>query len=138
MIALYPIKPIYTDRIMSGEKKFELRKRLPSVDVDYIIIYSTFPASKVVGYAKIKKYHSSSIENIWNLVHEQAGIDYGSYNKYFINSTVACAIEFDEVFKFIRPFGISEISKGITVPQSFCYVGEDVFSRLKRRKVLQI
>lgn len=138
MIALYPIKPKYTDKIISGEKKYELRKRLPNVNVDHVLIYSTYPISKIIGYAEIKAFHSSSVQDIWNLVSEKAGIDLESYNQYFSNVEVACALEFDKVFIFKRPFHISDISEKMTVPQSFCYINRSIFLKLKKRRVVLV
>ena len=44
----YPIKPIYSERIMSGEKKYELRKRLPNNKINHILIYATTPVAKAM------------------------------------------------------------------------------------------
>lgn len=138
MIALYPIKPRYTNKILSGEKIFELRKRLPSSEVNYILIYSTSPVAKIVGYAKIKKFHSLGVDDLWSLVSDRAGIDIESYNEYFSNSPNACAIEFDKVYRFNRPFNIKELSENIVVPQSFCYIDKTTFLKIKRRKTLLV
>lgn len=134
MIALYPIKPIYTDKILSGDKKYELRKRLPDVETKYILIYSTSPVGKVVGYAQIRAFHRRSVSGLWQLVSGLSGIDEKSYMEYFNNSDEACAIEFDCVYKFARPFSVKEIRSTMSVPQSFCYVSQQDFSRIRRRK----
>ncbi len=135
MIALYPIKPVYTEKILSGEKTYELRKRLPNPKTKYVVIYATYPTGKVVGYGEVKKFHKNTVEEIWELVSSNAGIDKDSYKKYFGDATQACAIEFSRIFKFVRPFSIKEIEGDLSVPQSFCYIGTHNFNRLRKRKV---
>jgi predicted transcriptional regulator len=134
IIAFYPIKPIYTEKILSGEKIYELRKRLPSMDIDYVLIYSTSPIAKVVAYAKVKTTHKEQLNDIWEKVSSLAGINEEDYKDYFGNSNYACAIEFEFVRRFIRPFNVKEINPDFKVPQSFCYIHKNDFNRLKRRK----
>ena len=134
MIAFYPIKPVYSERILTGEKTYELRKRLPKLNVKYVLIYSTTPVARVVGYAKVKAFHKAPINELWTLVNEQAGICFQDYQEYFANNKDACAIELYEVRKFARPFIVSDIRDGFSVPQSYCYVDTKTFNRLKRRK----
>lgn len=45
---LLPIKPVFVERILSGEKWYEFRKRLP-LDIERVVIYETAPTKKVVG-----------------------------------------------------------------------------------------
>ncbi len=135
MIAFYPIKPVYSERIFSGEKTFELRKKLPNSDVAYILVYSTVPVGKVVGYAKVKALHRKSPGELWRMVACHAGISEEDYKVYFDGAECACAIEIESVKKFVRPFPVSDIASDFTIPQSFCYLDNAVFNRLKRRKV---
>lgn len=45
---LLPIKPVFVERILSGEKWYEFRKRLP-LGIERVVIYETAPTKKVVG-----------------------------------------------------------------------------------------
>ncbi|GAB6142220.1 hypothetical protein JCM14076_29490 [Methylosoma difficile] len=134
MIAFYPIKPIYSKKILTGKKIYELRKRLPNPDVEYILIYSTTPIAKVVAYAKVKAMYKQQINDIWEMVSSFAGIEEIDFREYFGNNDFACAIEFEYVCRFIRPFDVKEINPDFKVPQSFCYIQKKDFNRLKRRK----
>lgn len=134
MIVFYPIKPIYTKKILNSEKIYELRKKLPSKDFDYILIYSTLPVGKVVGYAKVKEVHKKRIDDLWSMVSQFAGIDWDNYIKYFYGSEYACAIELINVKRFKRPFNVNEITLNFKVPQSFCYINRHDFNRLRRRR----
>jgi len=134
MIALYSIKPIYSEQIINGNKKYELRKRMPARNLDYILIYSSSPTSKVVGYATVKKIHKKQVANLWMLVSDHAGITKNDYMAYFKDSSDAYALELGEVNRFVKPFNINEIDPACVPPQSFSYVDKNKFSRLKRRK----
>ena len=134
MIVLYPIKPLYVDRIFSGEKTYELRRRIPKQELKSIVIYSTAPTCRVMGYADVKGVHERTPDNLWELVSKMAGISRASFDEYFYGSEVAYAIELVNVKKFKYPFEVTAISNGMTVPQSFCYLSKDDFTKLKRRK----
>jgi predicted transcriptional regulator len=134
MIAFYSIKPIYSEKILSGEKIYELRKRLPNEDVSYVLIYSTLPIAKVVAYAKVKTMFKEKVNDMWEKVSFSAGINEKDYKDYFGDLNYACAIEFEFVRRFKRPFSVKEINQDFKVPQSFCYINKNDFNRLKRRK----
>ena len=134
MIALYPIKPVYTDRILSGEKTYELRRRLPKEPLTHVLIYSTHPVGKVVGYAKVQGIVKGPAQQLWDMLQNKFGICKEDYFSYFDGCDEAKAIQFSEVRKFNRPFKLSEISEDLSVPQSFCYLDKDIFSKIRRRK----
>lgn len=134
MIAFYPIKPVYINRILQGEKKYELRRKLPRNKVEYVFLYATTPICKVVAYARVGSTHDECKDELWEKVARWAGIDKVDYFSYFEGIENACAIELSEVFKFNKPFHPREISEDFVVPQSFRYIEEDVFDRLKNRK----
>lgn len=136
VIAFYPIKPIYSNKIIGGEKIYELRKQLPKFKLDYVLIYSTMPVGKVVGYARVENLHKKSVAEIWNMVSKNAGISKKDYFAYFKNVNDACAIELIDVRRFVRPFSVKEISSNFKVPQSFCYINENDFLRFKKRKFI--
>ncbi len=138
MIALYPIKPEYTDRILSGEKTFELRKRLPKESLTYILIYSTTPVAQVVGYAKVLGVRQGNAISLWERYSSKLGISESDYFAYFKGSDKANALELSDVRKFVRPFSIKEISPELSVPQSFCYIDTKHFNRLRKRKTIKV
>jgi predicted transcriptional regulator len=50
---LLSIKPKYVEKILAGEKIYELRRVIPNENIDIIFIYSSNPIKKIVGYASI-------------------------------------------------------------------------------------
>jgi len=134
MIAFYPIKPVYIDRILQGEKKYELRRRLPKTKIEYVFLYATSPVCRVVGYARVGETHNEQKENLWDKLSHFFGINENDFYSYFEGIENACAIELLEVFKFKTPFHPKDISEDFVVPQSFRYVEKEVFNRFKSRQ----
>ena len=46
------IHPNHIEKILSGEKRYEYRKRIPQ-DIDYLIVYATAPIKKVVAIIEV-------------------------------------------------------------------------------------
>ncbi len=134
MIALYSIKPIYSNKIISGNKTYELRKKMPAKKIDYMLIYSSSPVSKVVGYAEVKGVHKNTVSEIWKFTSKYAGITKQAYEEYFKGYGDAYAIELGSIKKFTRPFAINEINPDYVAPQSFSYIDQNEFKRIIRRK----
>ena len=61
---ILPIKKKYSDDILDGSKKYELRRSVPRRTVDDILIYETAPMSKVVGQIKILDTHFLPLEDL--------------------------------------------------------------------------
>ena len=138
MFVLYPIKPKYIDKILAGEKRCELRKRLPKKTPKYILLYCTWPVKQIVGYAVISETYRECTKLLWNRVHEYAGIDKNSYFEYFKDAEKACALKFKTVHKFSIPFDLSEIKADLKAPQSFCYLDSEVLELVKTKKTVEI
>lgn len=119
---LMSIKPVYVEKILSGEKCFEYRKTLPKKNViDKIIIYSGVPVKKVVGEVKVKDILVENKEVLWNKTKEKSGTTKEFYDSYFKDKEIAIAYELGEVkiynpYKELSDFGIN------FAPQSFIYL----------------
>lgn len=122
MRILLSIHPKFVEKILTGEKRFEFRKSLPTKDVDSVVIYATKPVGKVVAEFKVKSIHSKSPEQLWLETQNYAGINEGFFFQYFKNREIAHAFEVGELMVFEQPKELKEfVSSGIP-PQSFCYI----------------
>ena len=120
---LLPIKPEYAYKILSGEKKFEYRKRIAKYKVDLIVIYATAPVSKIIGEVSVSGTLKDSPENLWKKTEPYSGIARKKYNKYFYGKKTAYAYCLDKVISYSKPKNISEY--GIDyIPQTFAYLKE--------------
>lgn len=122
MKILLSIHPKFVEKILTGEKRFEFRKTLPTKDVESVVIYATKPIGKVVAEFKIKFIHSKAPEQLWLETQNYAGINEGFFFQYFKNREIAHAFEVGELMVFEQPKELKEfVSSGIP-PQSFCYI----------------
>jgi len=118
---LLSINPQYVERILSGEKKYEYRKRLAQKDIDTIYIYSTFPLMKVVASVQVIGNLSASPTALWEQTKKNAGISRAKYREYFHGCKRAYAYELGEVKVFDTPMKLSEFGLDVA-PQSFVYI----------------
>lgn len=120
---LLSIKPEYSNRIMSGEKKFEYRKHLPQEPIDKIIVYSTDPEKKVVGEVLVSGVLVMSPSRLWEQTKSNAGISRAKYRLYFKGCKKAFAYKLCAIKKYDPPKALSDFGI-IQAPQSFVYVDE--------------
>lgn len=127
---LLSIKPEYVQRILTGEKKFEFRKRLANKPVDTIVIYATSPVMKIVGEVKVKGVHEKAPSVLWEQTKKNAGITRKKYRDYFFGCKKAFAYELEEVKKYTKEFNLEEI--GIhQAPQSFVYITDEQYEKIR-------
>lgn len=118
---LLAIKPQFVEKILSGEKRFEFRKRTPSQMVDKILIYSSYPECRVVGEAKVKRVLSGAPGDIWGRTQKWSGVSKELFFKYYKGKDIAYAYELSEIKKYI-PLKRLEDFKVARAPQSFVYI----------------
>ncbi len=130
-IALLAIHPEYIQSIISGEKKVEFRRQKFSKPVDRIVIYGTRPIQKVVAYFLVSHIAQASPTELWNKYQNIAGIGKKSFLDYFKGTEDAVAIVIDSVRIFSKPIALYKISKKLNPPQSFTYLSESLFEKLR-------
>lgn len=124
MKAMLSIKPEYVAKILSGEKRYEFRRRVFSrKDVDAIVIYSTKPESSVVAEVGVVRIISGTPQEVWNRTERSSGISRPKFMSYFAGVEEAYAIELGAVDVFEPPLSLSEYSPAVKrPPQSFVYL----------------
>lgn len=131
MKVLLSIKPEFVERIFSGEKKFEYRRKIFKRNgIERIIIYSTMPEGKIVGEFSISEIHNSSPDLIWNKTKSHSGVNKNFYDSYFKDRSDAYAIEISDVVKYDTPVELKSLGSNIFAPQSFRYLSHEHYSSL--------
>ena len=120
-IILMSIKPEYVDKIFSGEKKYEYRKRLCKEKIDTIIIYSTSPIQKVVGELKIKQVLYDKKNVMWNKTNKYGGITKIKYDNYYENCVYVVAYEIEKAILYDKQKDLKDFNVR-TAPQSYVYI----------------
>jgi predicted transcriptional regulator len=115
MQVLLSIKPQYSQKIFSGEKKYEFRRRKPKCAVDRVFVYESSPAKNIVGWFSVKHVLVGSPE-------EASGIEKSNYFSYCRGRDIVYAFEIDEISKFAYPMDPFELFCDFKPPQSFLYL----------------
>ena len=121
---LMSIKPEYVNKIFSGEKKYEYRKRKCKQKIDRIVVYSSSPVQKVVGELKIKQVLCDNKNTIWNKTNKYCGTSKNKYDNYFKDCENAVAYEIEKAILYDNPKYLSDYSIK-TAPQSYVYIKEE-------------
>ena len=133
------IKPAYSDKILTGEKTVELRRRFPMAAPHGAIayIYSTSPVKAMVGTASIRDVLRLPIEQIWTRFESTAVIERPLFDKYFEGLEDGYVIVFDDVKSFAQPLPLVELREKFRFkpPQSFRYVTPDLKRALEYRAI---
>ena len=137
MPILVSIKPFFTEKIYSGSKTVELRKKIGKKFLlgETIFIYSSSPTQAITGSAiisKVEKIPSGYIDK--NLL-QKASVDKEFVKEYFKNCEFGYAIHLKEVVNFTNPIKLRELKKySFTPPQSFLYPTGDLLEILEHSK----
>lgn len=122
MKALLSIKPEFVEKIFSGEKTYEYRKRIFSNStVDSIVIYATMPVGMVIGELKIEEIIKEKPSKLWSKTKDNSGIDKSFFDFYFDKRDIAYAIKLKDITKYKEPKKITEFGLKVA-PQSFAYI----------------
>lgn len=123
MRILLSIKPEFVEKIISGEKKFEFRRKLPKkTGVHTVIVYATLPVGKVVGEFSVQQILSMPPNELWHKTAAQAGINKGFFDDYFSETKTAHAFQIGIFKQYPQPRLLSDFIQSGCAPQSFCYV----------------
>ena len=118
---LMSIKPEYVDKIFSGSKKYEYRKRMCKEKIDTIIVYSSSPIQKVVGELKIKQVLYDKKTIIWNKTNKYGGITKIKYDNYYENCGYVVAYEIEKAILYDKQKDLKDFNVR-TAPQSYVYI----------------
>lgn len=132
MNVLLSIKPEYTEKIFSGEKKYEFRKQRPISIIERVLIYECAPSKNIVGWFTVRRILSGSPKGIWKICKNSGGIEKKEYFAYCNGKRVIHALEIDSIFQFEPPINPFEIRSDFRPPQNFSYLdSSSIFNVIK-------
>lgn len=131
--ALLPIKPVYVEKILSGEKKVEFRKVNFKKNISKLVIYSSSPVKKVVAICDIKQIKEFAPSTTWLKYKEVSGISRKDFFEYYQNKSRAVSIEICSVKVLSQPLSLELVIDCCHVPQSYQYL---TLEQTKRVEVL--
>ena len=128
------IHPRHVEKILSGKKRYEYRKRVPT-DIQYVVIYATVPVKKVVAVIKIDTILRDVPQNIWKQTKNESGISKNFFTEYFKGNKIAYAIKFCEIYELPNPVDITNINGVKKTPQAYMYVNESLTDLCQKLKI---
>lgn len=97
---LMSIHKKYCDKIISGEKKVEFRKKVPKEGIEQVFVYEARSKRKckTIGYFTVKEIVYDTIDNLWDCYKEVSGIDKEGFYEYFRAFGKGYAIVIDKFY----------------------------------------
>lgn len=115
------IHPEYAEKILIGEKTYELMTRLPQEKPERMIISATAPISAVVGTAEIVDMLDQPHTDLWKRVRKSACVTIDDFHAYFRRSDNGKTFVLRKPMRFPSPVPIA--SYGLKkAPQSWQYL----------------
>lgn len=115
------IKPKYADKIFTGEKLYELRRKIFHKKVNSIVVYSSSPIMRVIGEIEIEDIIVGTPVSIFQKFENKICVSREDYFSYFSNTNIAYALKIGKVYKYPIPKNLSDF--GVTrAPQSYIYL----------------
>ena len=132
-IVLLPIKPKYAHAILAGEKSVEFRKMQFKRNVSYVVVYSSSPEMKIVGYFEIGEVDEGRPMTLWKKYRLQGAISFQDYSRYYEGRDRAVAIVIKGVKVLSKPVTLNWLKRGLKAPQGFCYLNFRYLEKLMKR-----
>ena len=132
MRVLLSIKPEFSNKILSGEKKYEFRKQKPKEAFNRVYIYESSPTKTIVGWFNVKNIISGSPEEIWAICNGDGGIEKERFMAYSHEKEIIHAFEIDKITRFDTPVNPYELNSDFFPPQNFAYLdNSSLFNRIE-------
>lgn len=130
-IALMSIKPEYANAIFDGTKLVEFRKKPFKRPVSHIIVYSSSPEKKVLGYFELGDTDIGNPKTLWKCYRDVGAIEYPDYKAYFGDSKIGVAFHVKKVYRLQNPITLGRLKRQLKAPQSYNYLAERFFTKLQ-------
>lgn len=136
---VFSIKPEYSEKIISGAKTVELRRRFP-IDVPHgtcALIYATSPTRALTGVASIGEVVRMSPKEIWKIYSGRACIKRRDFDAYFDGVEAGVVIELRGARSLRRAVSLEELRDRFNFepPQSFLYANGEFRKALEGDRV---
>lgn len=126
-IALLSIQPQYAHLIIEGQKKVEFRKVRFRNKLLHVVMYTSKPVQKILGYFDVSYVDEDSPKELWARYNAVGGVLKKEFDAYYASSSRGVAIGIGKVRTLRNPISLRTLGKLLTPPQSFTYLNTEVF-----------
>ncbi len=128
------IAPKFAYAILAGKKSVEFRRNGAPTNISHIVLYSTKPDQKVIGYCKIRECIVASPSILWQEFGKYGGIDKDDFNSYYEGRPLGKCYIIEKSFEFVQPILLSNCKSFKSAPQSYVYMAQFEWENLTRKK----
>lgn len=126
---LMSVRPKYADRILTGEKRVELRRSFSKRWVgSRVAIYASRPTKSLVAQATVGSATRGHPEEIWSEFRHGMGCSREEFDSYVGSAENVWAVELANVAPYTYLVPLAQISallgRSLKAPQSYCGVNE--------------
>ena len=100
------------------------------MNIGHVVIYSTSPEKKVVGFFSVPKVTRATPRQLWNDFKHVGCVKKEFLIDYFTGYKHGLAIHVGKVSRARKPFSLEKIKRQ-NPPQSFSYLENDVLKMIK-------
>lgn len=122
---LLSIAPEFAEKIATGSKTIELRRRFPDVPTGtWVYLYVTLPVGAVLGRARVSKIEIDEPSKLWKRHRSRVGLTRNRFDEYFSTQELGFAIHLAE-YETLAPLGLNELRRalhGFVAPQSYRFL----------------
>ncbi|MCF7494420.1 hypothetical protein L3V35_05075 [Vibrio sp. L5-1] len=135
---LLSIRPHYVREIISGAKKFEFRKKFPSLYKSNVsskvIIYCSKPVMAIVGSFVVKHHHHSDFSSLMYDI--GATEEYSNrISKYLTDKKSCHALEISDLIIYEKELSLQNLRsefEGFCPGQSYRYLDHGIIDKIKK------
>lgn len=131
-IALLAVQPRFANKLMDGTKHVEFRKGRFKGDISVVVVYSSSPIRRIIGFFSVLGVVEGSPKELWELFSSLGGITEEDYWAYYGEAPNAVAIVVQSVNRLPNPVPLEVVKQNSRAPQSFEYLRVSQFARLTR------
>jgi len=125
---IFSLTPKWIEKILSGKKTFELRRRPPKISQPTIsYLYETRPHSRIRARCLLGPVISDSPNLLWRIVGDHCGVERSFFESYFSGLEEAHALPITQVMDLGSQFTLPRLrAVGFHPPQAWAYVSSKV------------
>lgn len=116
LAVLMSVHPTWAQKILTGQKTVEVRRRPPDAQGALLVLYATAPVGAIVGYAKITRVHRGSPAALWECLGTRSAMRKGEFVSYLAGASAPGALELADIE------ALSPQPLGFRAPQSWLWL----------------
>lgn len=122
---LLSVRPRHMDKILSGTKRVEIRRKFSSKWIGHVVnLYASAPVRQLVGQAIVSRVVCKAPELIWTEFQEEIGCSREEFDQYTAGACEIYALELSKVTALRVPMSRCDVSDllrhQLVPPQSYC------------------